>query len=157
MKIELWSLGKSHDDYVKTGVEMFTKRINNYYTVEWKIISPPKNASNLPTSILMEKEAEQILTALKKDDFLILLDETGKMLDSPALAEMIRKRADQATKVLVFLIGGAFGVTPQVRARANFSLSLSKLVFPHQLVRLIMAEQVYRACSINNNEKYHHI
>ncbi len=157
MKIELWSPGKSHDDYVKTGIELFTKRTGNYYTVEWKIISPPKNASNLPTELLMQKEAEQIIAMLKKEDFLVLLDETGKQLNSPGLAAFLEQRAMQSTKKLVFLIGGAFGVSKEIKTRANFTWSLSPLVFPHQLVRLILTEQLYRACSINNNEKYHHL
>ncbi len=157
MKIELWSPGKSHDDYVKTGIELFTKRTGNYYTVEWKIISPPKNASNLPTELLMQKEAELIIAMLKKEDFLVLLDETGKQLNSPGLAAFLEQRAMQSTKKLVFLIGGAFGVSKEIKIRANFTWSLSPLVFPHQLVRLILTEQLYRACSINNNEKYHHL
>jgi len=85
-----------------------------------------------------------------------LLDERGKMLSSPDLAQMIQQRANESTKRLIILIGGAFGVHESIAKRAQFTWSLSKLVFPHMLVRLIIAEQVYRACSILRNEKYHH-
>ena len=94
---------------------------------------------------------------LKKDDYLVLLDEHGKVLDSPALANLISNRADEGCKSLIFLVGGAFGVSAAVMQRANFCWSLSQLVFPHQIVRLLLAEQVYRACTINRNENYHHL
>jgi 23S rRNA (pseudouridine1915-N3)-methyltransferase len=105
---------------------------------------------------LKKKEGETILSWLSKDDYLIALDERGKSLSSPGLAEFIQKRGNESTKNLVFLIGGAFGLDEAVLKRANFQWSLSSLVFPHQLVRLILAEQVYRACTILKNEKYHH-
>jgi len=156
MKIQFWTLGKAHESYIAEGVERFTKRIKNYFPVSWQIIHPPKNLSALPEKVYKEKEAEQILSMLKKEDFLILLDETGKMLSSPDLAKLLAQRADTGEKNLVFLIGGAYGVSQEIFERANYCWSLSKLVFPHQLVRLILAEQVYRACSILRNEKYHH-
>lgn len=93
---------------------------------------------------------------LDKDDYLILLDEKGKQLTSESLAEFIQARANESIKKVVFLIGGAFGVDDSIFKRANFKWSLSQLVFPHQLVRLILVEQVYRACTILKNEKYHH-
>jgi 23S rRNA (pseudouridine1915-N3)-methyltransferase len=106
---------------------------------------------------LKKKEGEMITGFLQTEDWLVLLDEHGKMMSSEGLASFIQLRANESTKNIVFLIGGAFGVSEAVKQRANFTWSLSKLVFPHQLVRLILAEQVYRACSINRNEKYHHI
>jgi 23S rRNA (pseudouridine1915-N3)-methyltransferase len=87
---------------------------------------------------------------------LILLDEKGKMLSSPGLANLMQQKANQSAQRIVFLIGGAYGVDDEIKKRANFTWSLSELVFPHMLVRLILAEQVYRACSILANEKYHH-
>ena len=86
-----------------------------------------------------------------------MLDERGKNLQSEELAKVLQKRNNDSTKQVIFLIGGAFGVSDEVIKRANFKWSLSNLVFPHQLVRLILAEQVYRACTINKNEKYHHV
>ena len=156
MKIQFWSVGKSHEPYVKDGIEMFTKRISNYFSVEWIIIAPPKNAGSMDEKELKKKEGEQIISQLKKDDHLILLDETGKIIGSEDLANLIQARANESIKNIIFLIGGAYGVSEEVMKRSNYKWSLSKLVFPHQLVRLILAEQVYRACTIIRNEKYHH-
>ncbi|MBX9891845.1 MAG: 23S rRNA (pseudouridine(1915)-N(3))-methyltransferase RlmH [Chitinophagaceae bacterium] len=157
MKIVLASVGKPHEALVKAGVEEFTQRIQKYYGVEWKIIAPPKNAASLNEAALKKAEAELVLQQLQPDDFLILLDERGKNISSPELANLLQQRANESTKRIVFLIGGAFGVDSTIQQRAQFTWSLSKLVFPHMLVRLILAEQVYRACSINRNEKYHHV
>jgi 23S rRNA (pseudouridine1915-N3)-methyltransferase len=93
---------------------------------------------------------------LQEDDYLISLDERGKNVSSEDISILLQQRANDRTKKLVFLIGGAYGVDDIVSRRANFTWSLSKLVFPHMLVRLILAEQVYRACTILRNEKYHH-
>ncbi len=157
MKIVLASVGKPHEALVKAGVEEFTQRIQKYYGVEWKIIAPPKNAASLNEAALKKAEAELVLQQLQPDDFLILLDERGKNISSPELANLLQQRANESTKRIVFLIGGAFGVDNTIQQRAQFTWSLSKLVFPHMLVRLILAEQVYRACTINRNEKYHHV
>lgn len=156
MKFQFWTVGKNHESFVKEGVDLFTKRIGNYYPVNWQIIASPKNAAGLPDMELKKKEGELITGLLHKDDYLVLLEETGRQLGSEELAKFIQQRANESTRSLVFLIGGAYGVSDEIKKRANFQWSLSKLVFPHQLVRLILAEQVYRACSINRNEKYHH-
>jgi 23S rRNA (pseudouridine1915-N3)-methyltransferase len=156
MKIILCSIGKPHESFVKEGIELFTKRISNYYTTEWKIIPMPKNAGIMEAAMLKIKEGEVILDSIQKEDYLILLDERGKSFTSEALAKFIEQRAGESLKNVIFLIGGAYGVSDEVMSRANFKWSLSNLVFPHQLVRLILAEQVYRACSIARNEKYHH-
>lgn len=156
MKIHLWSIGKSNESHVDEGIQLFTKRIANYYPVSWKIIPPLKNTAAFQEDELKQKEGETILNLLSKDDFLILLDERGKLLSSEELASFIQQCANESRKNLVFLIGGAFGVSNQIMMRADFKWSLSKLVFPHQIVRMILAEQIYRACSINRNEKYHH-
>ena len=156
MKFQLWTIGKNHEAFVKEGIELFTKRISNYYPVDWNIISSPKNAANLGENDLKKKEGEIITGLLQKEDYLVLLEENGKQLSSEELAGFIQSRANESIKNIIFLIGGAFGVSDAVKSRANYQWSLSKLVFPHQLVRLILAEQIYRACSINRNEKYHH-
>jgi 23S rRNA (pseudouridine1915-N3)-methyltransferase len=156
MKISFWSVGKQHENYVKEGVEDFTRRISRYFKVEWQIIAPPKNAGVLSEPDLKKKEGESILQMVGKDDYLVALDERGKQLSSEALANFIQGRANESNKQLIFLIGGAFGIDEAVQKRANYTWSLSQLVFPHQLVRLILSEQVYRACTILKNEKYHH-
>ena len=157
MKIRLWTVGKAHETYVHEGITMFTKRLNNYFPADWTIISPPKQAASMDALMLKQKEGEVILNMLTKDDNLVLLDEKGKTFSSDGIAKLLEMHMAAGTKTLVFLIGGAFGVSDEVRARANTIWSLSLLVFPHQLVRLILAEQLYRACTITRNEKYHHI
>ncbi|MDP4264826.1 MAG: 23S rRNA (pseudouridine(1915)-N(3))-methyltransferase RlmH [Bacteroidota bacterium] len=156
MQLQFWAIGKNNEPYVKTGVEEFTGRINKYFRVEWNIIPVPKNAGMLSEMDLRKKEGETILQWLNKDDYLVALDEKGKQLSSEKLAGFIQARANESIKKLVFLVGGAFGLDAAVLKRANYTWSLSELTFPHQLVRLILAEQVYRACTILKNEKYHH-
>jgi 23S rRNA (pseudouridine1915-N3)-methyltransferase len=156
MKIQCWSIGKNHESYVKEGIEEFTSRLSKYFPVEWNLIPTPKNAGMLSEMDLKKKEGETILEWLKKEDYLVLLDERGQSFTSPQLAEFLQERANQSVKTLIFLIGGVYGVDESVVKRANTKWSLSKLVFPHQLVRLILAEQLYRACTILRNEKYHH-
>ena len=156
MKIQFWSIGKSHEAYVKQGVEDFSQRINNYFKLEWELIPNIKEAAGLSVSELKKKEAEVVLAKLQRDDFLVALEERGKQMTSTELANFLQIRANSATKRVVFLIGGAFGLDETVLNRSNTKWSLSNLVFPHQLVRLILAEQVYRACTILRNEKYHH-
>jgi len=156
MKIQFWSIGKNNESYVKEGIEDFTQRISKYFPVEWNIIPVPKNAGMMSEMDLKKKEGETILAWLKKDDYLVALDERGKQMNSEKLSEFIQARANESFKTLVFVIGGAFGLDQTVLKKANYTWSLSPLTFPHQLVRLILAEQVYRACTIIRNEKYHH-
>jgi 23S rRNA (pseudouridine1915-N3)-methyltransferase len=156
VKISLWSVGKQHDTYISAGVEDFTGRISRYFPVEWQLIPAPKLASKMNEHELKKAEGIVLLDQLQKDDFLVALDERGKMLSSPDLAQFLQIRANESTKNIVFLIGGAYGIDESVMKRAQLKWSLSSLTFPHQLVRLILAEQVYRACTILRNEKYHH-
>jgi 23S rRNA (pseudouridine1915-N3)-methyltransferase len=156
MKIQCWSVGKQHEPYVKAGIDEFTKRITHYYPVEWLILPPPKNSASGTAADMQKREGEIILAQLKKEDFLILLDERGKQFSSEGLAAFIQQKANDSARQLVFLIGGAYGVDESIFKRADYKWSLSQLVFPHQLVRLILAEQLYRACTIIRNEKYHH-
>lgn len=156
MKLQFWSIGKAHEAYIKTGVEDFTRRISRYYPVDWNIIPVPKNAGMLSDMDLKKREGETIMEWLSKDDYLVALDERGKQFTSEQLAAFIQSRANESVKQLIFLIGGAYGLDETVLRRANAKWSLSLLTFPHQLVRLILSEQVYRACTILRNEKYHH-
>ena len=156
MKFLFWSIGKSHDSYVKDGIETFTKRISHYYPVEWKIFPSAKNAMNLSEEAIKKTEGISILNALQNDDVLVALDEYGKQWNSVELANFIQQKANESSRNIIFLIGGAYGIDESVLKKCSFKWSLSKLVFPHQLVRLILAEQIYRACTIIRNEKYHH-
>ena len=141
---------------MKEGIEDFTQRISKYFPVEWNIIPVPKNAGMMSEMDLKKKEGEIILDWFKKDSYMVVLEKKGKEMNSEKLAEFIQARANESIKTLVFVIGGAFGLDEAVLTKANYKWSLSQLTFPHQLVRLILAEQVYRACTIIRNEKYHH-
>jgi 23S rRNA (pseudouridine1915-N3)-methyltransferase len=156
MKLSFWAIGKQHETYVKHGVVEFTNRISKYYPVEWTIIPVPKNAGMLSEMDLKKKEAATILQWLKQDDYLVCLDEYGKQMSSEGVAGFIQQRSNESTKNIVFLIGGAFGLDDTILKKAKYKWSLSQLTFPHQLVRLVLTEQVYRACTIIRNEKYHH-
>ena len=156
MKLSLWTIGKQHDSYVKEGVELFTKRLSNYFPVEWTIIPVPKNAGSLSETELKKREGETVLNMIKTDDYLVALDERGKHLSSEGVSQFIQQRATESTKNLIFLIGGAYGIDAAVMQKAGMKWSLSQLTFPHQLVRLLLSEQLYRACTILRNEKYHH-
>ena len=153
MKIYFWSVGKAHEFYIREGVEIFTKRISHYYPVEWKIFSSSKSTSE---EQVKKNEATQLLNAIQKDDILVALDENGKQWNSEELAAFIQQRANSSIKNLIFIIGGAYGLHETLLKKCDYKWSLSKLVFPHQLIRLILSEQVYRACTIIRNEKYHH-
>jgi 23S rRNA (pseudouridine1915-N3)-methyltransferase len=156
MRLSLWSVGKNHESYIKEGVEEFTKRLSKYFTVEWSILPVPKNGGLLSEIDLKKKEGEMILNMLKSDDYLVVLDERGKHFSSEGLSEFLQQRAMESTKQIVFLIGGAYGIDESVIQKAKLKWSLSQLTFPHQIVRLILVEQLYRACTILRNEKYHH-
>ena len=156
MKIEFWSLGKQHETYVLPGVEDFTSRIQHYFPVEWRIMMPKKSAVGNSAEKGKQQESALVIAALKPDDYLVALDENGKTFSSVKLARFIQDRSNEPVKRLIFLIGGAYGLDENILSRAKFTWSLSALTFPHQLVRLILAEQIYRACSILRNGKYHH-
>ncbi|WP_336514196.1 23S rRNA (pseudouridine(1915)-N(3))-methyltransferase RlmH [Pollutibacter soli] len=156
MKIQCWTIGKNNEAYVSPGIEDFTKRINRYYPFQWVIIAPPKNAASMTSEELKKQESKLLLDRLTKEDYLVALDENGRQMDSVTLADFVQKRANENCRQMIFLIGGAFGIHESLIARADYKWSLSALTFPHQLVRLILAEQVYRACTIQRNEKYHH-
>lgn len=146
MKILVISPGKSHDILFKDAIEEYEKRLSGRFSLEW----------NFPKSGSKESEAEAIIKSLKKDDFVVLLDERGKDIHTPALAALLDKHLQASTKRMVFIIGGAFGVDKTLQDWANTTIRLSSLVFPHMLVRLILAEQLYRAVSILDGGKYHH-
>lgn len=153
MKIQFWAFGKNHDAQLKTAIDDFSIRIRHYFPVEWKIITPPK--IQVPEA-LMKAEAELLKKMIWSGDYVIALDEQGKQFTSVQLARFIEQQSVGSSRNLIFVIGGVYGFHPQFLSRCPLRWSLSKLTFPHQLVRLILAEQVYRACTIMRNEKYHH-
>ena len=154
--MECWAIGKSHEAYVMPGVTDFTRRIENYFPVEWRLFNPKKNLPITSPDKLRKEESSLILSALRPGDWLVSLDEHGKSMSSRKLSAFIQDRGNESVKRLIFLIGGAYGLDETLINKSKFVWSLSELTFPHQLVRLILAEQIYRACSIGRNEKYHH-
>jgi 23S rRNA (pseudouridine1915-N3)-methyltransferase len=121
MKIVIWSVGKADESYIKEGVATFTKRIGHYYPIEWHLITPSKASEPIQ---IKKEEAINILKTLSQNDVLILLDEKGKMLSSPGLAKLIQQKANQSAHRIVFLIGGAYGVAEEIKAKAQFTWSL---------------------------------
>ncbi|HEU4552985.1 MAG TPA: 23S rRNA (pseudouridine(1915)-N(3))-methyltransferase RlmH [Chitinophaga sp.] len=156
MKIQLWSIGKENDPYIREGIAVYQKRLQHYVDFELRLIPTVKQAASLSIPELKKQEAKIILDLLQPQDYLLALDEHGKLMTTLQLANFLQQRTNAATRQLVLLIGGAFGLDDSVLQRAQGKLSLSPLTFPHQLVRLIMTEQLYRAYSVLHNEKYHH-
>ncbi len=155
MKIELWSIGKPNEKMYDAAITEFSKRINRYNSFELKCISSKASAS-APPARQMQEEASQINSLLQVGDKLIILDDKCKQYQTVALAENLQKWLNISGKRLIFLIGGSYGIDTSIKANAFASISLSALTFPHQLVRLIFCEQLYRCFSVLNNEAYHH-
>lgn len=156
MHIEIWSLGKENESFIQQGLDYYFKKTKPYNSVELVILTPPKKLATTDPERMKQVEEELILKKLDSTHYLVLLDERGKQLTSPQWAQQFQQMMNQGVKTLVLLIGGAYGVSDNVRKQAKQTWSLSPLVFPHQLVRLILAEQVYRSFSILNNSPYHH-
>ncbi|GAA4460453.1 23S rRNA (pseudouridine(1915)-N(3))-methyltransferase RlmH [Nemorincola caseinilytica] len=156
MHIEIWSLGKDNEPHIEEGVRLYFKKIQPWNTIELVTLQIPRKYATADAATAKRLEEELLLKRLQQHHYLVLLDERGKLLNSPQWATQLQQMMNQGVKTLVILIGGAYGVTDAVRSRAKQVWSLSALVFPHQLVRLIVAEQVYRSLSILNNSQYHH-
>ncbi len=154
MKIELWAIGKTNEKYLEAGIEIFEKRLKNYLPFSL-IVLPDVKAKTIDGQHLKKEEGKLILSKLAPDDWLVLLDEHGQEFTSMELSRWLERRLGDSRRKMVFLIGGAFGFSPDVYARSNESLALSKLTFSHQMVRLFSLEQLYRAMTILRNEPYH--
>jgi len=151
MAVRIIAIGKKHEPWVVEGIERYQKRLQKPFTAEW-VLLPHSAREGLQAR---QEESERIYSKLSTDDFVALLDERGEQLDSPALARLFDE-AFQTSARITIVIGGAYGVDEQLRARANKIVSLSPLVFPHQLVRLILIEQLYRCQEISAGRPYHH-
>lgn len=148
-------VGKTSEAYLTEGINQYVKRIQRYVKFELKIIKDIKASKYLPVKSRKSQEGQAILNLLGKDDYLVLLDERGKEISSVKFAKYIDNKMITNTSALVFLIGGAYGFSEAVYNRAKERISLSKMTYSHQLIRLIFAEQLYRAFSIINGEPYH--
>jgi len=156
MKICLLVIGKTDETYLQKGIDLFLKRIPHYISFEMKLIPDVKNSKNMSEVQQKEKEGELILQQLTTSDEVFLLDEQGIEVTSVEFARWLEKKMISGIKRLIFVIGGPYGFSAQVYSRANGKVSLSRMTFSHQMVRLIFVEQLYRAMTILKGEPYHH-
>lgn len=156
MTIKLLTVGKTDDSGLQTLIDTYVKRLGHYNRFEFEIIPDLKKTKNLNTEQQKVMEGKLILDKVATSDFLVLLDENGKQYSSEGFSEYIQKRLNSGMKQLIFVVGGPFGFSEEVYQRANGKLSLSKMTFSHQMVRLFFTEQLYRAFTILKNEPYHH-
>jgi 23S rRNA (pseudouridine1915-N3)-methyltransferase len=151
MPIRIIAIGKKHESWVTEGIQRYQKRLKRPFNIEWVILPH----SSLPDARSRQEESQRILLRVNANDYVILLDERGESVDSPELSSLFLKILEKSQDVII-VIGGAYGVDDTVIKRANFVWSLSELVFPHQLVRLMLTEQLYRAQEIASGNPYHH-
>ncbi len=156
MKIKLLAIGKTDNKQLQALIDSYQKRLQHYIKFELEIIADIKNAKNLSEKQQKEKEGELILKKLQTTDTLVLLDEKGKQFRSKEFATFLQKKMNSGIKQLVFVIGGPYGFSEAIYSKAQQQISLSKMTFSHQMIRLFMVEQLYRGFSILKNEPYHH-
>ncbi|HPR30940.1 MAG TPA: 23S rRNA (pseudouridine(1915)-N(3))-methyltransferase RlmH [Prolixibacteraceae bacterium] len=156
MRITLLETGKTETDYLQKGIDVYARRIKHYLPFDEFVIPALKNTRHLSEAQQKQKEGLLLLDYLKPGDELILLDERGDHFDSVGFAAFLEKKMIAGTRSIVFAVGGPYGFSEEVYARAQFKLSLSEMTFSHQLVRLIFVEQLYRAMAIIKGEPYHH-
>ena len=158
MRINIVCVGKIKEKYLKLGIDEFKKRLSKYCKleiIELEDEKAPENLSDKEMIMIKEKEGKKILSKIKDNSYVIALAIDGKNLSSEELAETINKLGVRGISNITFVIGGSLGLSDEVLSRADYKLSFSKMTFPHQLMRLILLEQVYRAYRINNGEPYH--
>lgn len=156
MKVCLLVIGKTDAAYLRSGIEEYEKRLSRYLPYEMKILPDVKNARNLEEEVQKEKEGKMLLEEMQRTDWVVLLDDKGRQQSSLEFSNYLAQKMLGGIKRLVFVIGGPYGFSPAVYQRANEKLSLSKMTFSHQMVRLIFVEQLYRGMTILKGEPYHH-
>jgi Uncharacterized conserved protein len=156
MKVKQIMIGKTETSYLKEGIEEYETRIKRLVPYESIQIPAARSSSQMNIKVTKLKEAEKVLNYIAASDFVVLLDEKGKELRSIEFADFLGAKLNSSIKTLVFISGGPYGFDDSLKTRANFILSLSKMTFSHQMVRLFFTEQLYRAFSIMNNTAYHH-
>ena len=156
MNIKLLAIGKTDDKQLLQLIDEYKKRVGFYINFDLEIIQDIKNVKNLSEIQQKEKEGELIIKKIQPTDLLILLDENGKQHSSVEFSDYLQKIMNAGTKQLVFVIGGPYGFSEEIYNKANGKISLSKMTFSHQMVRLFFIEQLYRAFTILKNEPYHH-
>ncbi|MEN9638739.1 MAG: hypothetical protein RLZZ262_607 [Bacteroidota bacterium] len=155
MTIRLLSIGKTQNDYLKKGIQLYVDRLQHYARIEY-LEMPDVGQNGLTPAQLKQKEAELILKNVRPDQVLYLLDEYGKSFTSREFAAFFQKQMNAGTKTLALCIGGAYGFDAVIHQRAAGKISMSQMTMPHELIRLFLVEQVYRAHTILKGEKYHH-
>jgi len=156
MKILLIVIGKTDQQWLTDGIRQYTDRLQHFAQFEMQVIPDVRNTRSMDENTQKVREGEQILKLLQPSDDVWLMDDKGHEMTSPQMASWLQKRMSQSTKRLVFIIGGPYGFSPDVYARVPGRVSLSRMTFSHQMVRLIFVEQLYRAFAILNNLPYHH-
>tara|TARA_R100001369_G_scaffold90875_2_gene130681 strand:- start:9 stop:482 length:474 start_codon:yes stop_codon:yes gene_type:complete len=156
MKITLLAIGKTDDKNLQTLTAAYSKRLKHYVSFSFEIIPDIKNSKNLSEKLQKQAEGQEILKRLQPSDNLILLDENGKQFSSVGFSQFLQKKMNSGLKNLVFVIGGPYGFSDEIYERANGKISLSKMTFSHQMVRVFFVEQLYRGFTILRNEPYHH-
>ncbi|MBS2100604.1 23S rRNA (pseudouridine(1915)-N(3))-methyltransferase RlmH [Carboxylicivirga linearis] len=156
MKIDLVMIGKTDEKYLLEGIDKYLKRLKHYISFKMTTIPDIKKTKNLSEDQQKKLEGDQILSQLQPGDHLVLLDENGKEFNSVGFAGFIEKKMIAGFKRIVFVIGGPYGFSDEVYKKANQKISLSRMTFSHQMVRLFFVEQIYRAMTIQKNEPYHH-
>lgn len=156
MKIQLLSTGRTRFPFIREGIEEYRKRLVHYSDFQIRELPDLKNSGSWPVSKVKGEEAKAILKAIDPQDYVVLLDEGGRHMDSITFAGLLEKQQYGSFRTMQFVIGGAYGFAGEVYKRADLELSLSKMTFSHQLVRLVFLEQLYRAYTIMKGEPYHH-
>jgi len=156
MKIRLLFIGKENLEDLQPASQDYFSKINNYNSFEIEAIPYLKNTKSFPLELQKKQEGEFFLKKITPQDIVVLLDERGKEYSSVQFSQFIQQRLNSGCKSVIFLIGGAYGFSEELYQRANFSLSMSKMTFPHKLARLLFMDQLYRAFSILKGEPYHH-
>jgi 23S rRNA (pseudouridine1915-N3)-methyltransferase len=149
-------VGPTNEAWLKIGITVYVNRILRYIPFQFTVVPDVKNGKSLPLQVLKEKEGEALLKLFSPGDMVVLLDENGSHFASREMASFMEKQMLSVPKNLFFVIGGAYGFSDAVYQRAGAKMSLSRMTFSHQMVRLIFVEQLYRAMTIINNEPYHH-
>ncbi|MEN8119747.1 MAG: 23S rRNA (pseudouridine(1915)-N(3))-methyltransferase RlmH [Bacteroidota bacterium] len=155
MKVKFILIGKTSFKFVETGLEMYKERLKRLADFELSIIPDLKNTKNMPHELIKVKEGALIMKILTNADFVVLLDEKGRSLNSLKFASLIENKLLASTKQLVFIVGGAYGFSKEIYKRGDFLLSLSEMTFSHQIIRLFFMEQIYRAFTIIKGLPYH--
>jgi len=156
MTIKLVCIGKTDKKELEALIKIYADRLQHYIKFEFEIIPDLKKTKNLDENQQKIKEGELIFSGIQNSDFIVLLDENGKQFSSESFSEYIQKRMNTGLKRLIFVIGGPYGFSEELYKRADAKISLSKMTFSHQMVRLFFTEQLYRAFTILKNEPYHH-